>query len=65
MDVIGKYRVLDRNDSVNELIELCIEREFLVGNTWFKKKDINMYTWERVRRRVVSDRALMDYLLIS
>ena len=40
MDVIGKYEVPGRNDSGNESIGLCIEEEFLIGNTGFKK-DIN------------------------
>ena len=65
MDRIGKYGVPGRNDSGNELIGLCIEREILVGNTCFKKKDINKYTWDRVGKCIVIDRALMDYLLIS
>ena len=43
MDVIGKCGVPGRNDSGNELIGLCIKREFLVGKTWCKKKDINKY----------------------
>ena len=41
IDVIGKSIVPGRNDSWKESIELCLEREFLVGNTWFKKKDVN------------------------
>ena len=29
-----------------------------MGNTWFKKKDINKYTWERVGEGIVIDKAL-------
>ena len=54
-----------RNDSGNELTGMCIERESLVENTWFKKKDINKYMKERVGMGIVIDRALMDYLLTS
>ena len=65
VDVIGKCGVQGKNDSGEELIGLCLEQELLIGNTWFKKKGINKYTWERVERGVVVDRALMDYLIIS
>ena len=64
-DVIGRSGVQGRNDSGEELIGLCLEQELLIGNTWFKKKDINKYTWERVERGVAVDRALMDYVIIS
>ena len=37
MNVIGNHGVPGRNESG----ELCMERELIVGNTWFKKKDIN------------------------
>ena len=29
-------------------------------NTWCKKNDINKYTWQRVGRWIVIDKALMD-----
>ena len=64
-DVVGMCGVEGRNDSGEELIGLCLEQELLIGNTWFKKKDINKYTWERVERGVMVDRALMDYVIIS
>ena len=53
-----------RNDRGNELTGMCIERESLVGNTWFKK-GVNKYMRERVGSGIVIDRELMDYLLIS
>ena len=64
MDVTGKSGVPGKKDCGKELIGLCIERKFMVGNTWFKKKDINKYTWERVRMWFVTDRVLLNYLLI-
>ena len=63
--VIGNHGVPGRNESGEELIGLCMERELIVGNTWFRKKRINKYTWERVVRGEVVERALMDYVIIS
>ena len=53
--VTGKYGVPGRDDSGDELTGLGIKMEFLVGIIWFKK-DMNNYTWERVRRVIVMDR---------
>ena len=36
-----------------------------IGNSFFKKKGINKYTWIRVANGRVIERALMDYLLIT
>ena len=65
MDVVGRCGVPGRNESGEELIGMCLEREMMIGNTWFKKKRINKYTWERVVRGRVEDRALMDYVIVS
>ena len=46
----------------NCLIEVYQERDMIVGNTWFKKRRKNKYTWERLNPR---DRALMDHVLIE
>ena len=37
----------------------------LVGNSWFKKKDVYKYTWSRKTEGRVVDRALMDYVVLS
>ena len=63
--VTGKFGVPDVNDSGERLLEMCMERELVVGNTRFKKKRINKYTWVRVANGVVVERALMDYVLIE
>ena len=63
--VIGNWGVPGRNDNGVKLIEVCMERELAVSNTYFKKKDINKFTWIREARGAVLDRALMDYLLIG
>ena len=39
---------------------MCVEQELAIGNSFFKKKGINKYTWIRV-----IERALMDYVLIT
>ena len=44
---------------------MCVEQELAVGNSFFKKKRINEYTWIRVANGRVIARALMDYVLIT
>ena len=45
-------------------VEMRVEQELAVGNSFFKKKGINKYTWIRVANGRVIERALMDYVLI-
>merc|ERR1712055_719203 len=63
--VIGKFGVPGENESGERLLEMCMERELVVGNSMFKKKRINKYTWIRVADGRVVDKALMDYVLIE
>ena len=63
--VIGKFGVPGVNESGERLIEMCVERELVIGNTMFKKKKINKYTWIRMANGIVADKALMDYVLIE
>ena len=42
-----------------------MEQELVIGNSFFKKKGINKYTWIRVANGRVIERALMDYVLIT
>ena len=44
---------------------MCVEQELVIGNSFFKKKGINKYTWIRVANGGVIERALMDYVLIT
>ena len=37
----------------------------VIGNSFFKKKEINKYTWIRVANGRVIERALIDYVLIT
>ena len=63
--VTGKFGVPEVNDSGERLLDMCMERELVIGNTWFRKKRINKFTWVRVANGVVVERALMDYVLIE
>jgi hypothetical protein len=61
--VIGKYGVSGMNESGECLIELYAQHELVVGNTWFRKKDINKYTLVKEDGGRVVDKALMDHVL--
>ena len=54
-----------RNDSGERMIGMCVEREVVIGNTYFEKKEIYKYTWVRQESGRVVDRALMDYVVVS
>ena len=58
--VLGRYGVPGINESGERLLDMCIEKELTVGNCFFRKKDVNKYTWIRV-----VERALMNYVLIT
>ena len=60
--VIGRWGVPGMNDSGQQLYEMCVENELMIGNTWFKKRRINKYTWVRDNG---ADKALMDYVLVK
>ena len=46
--VVGKYGVPGENESGERLLNMCVEQELVIGNSFFKKKEINKYTWIRV-----------------
>ena len=46
-EVVGKFGVPRVSENRECLVELCEERSLIVGNTWFEKKLINKYTWDR------------------
>ena len=62
---MGKFGVPGENESGEKLLEMCVERELVIGNSWFKKKRINKYTWIRMSNGVVVEKALMDYVLVE
>ena len=63
--VLGRYGVPGVNESGERLIDMCIEKELAIGNSFFRKKRINKYTWMKVANGRVVERALMDYVLIT
>ena len=62
--VVGKYGVSGENESGERLLDMHVEQELAIGNSFFKKKGINKYTWIVANGRVI-ERALMDYVLIT
>ena len=63
--VVGKYGVSEKNESGESLLNMCVENGLVVGNSFFKKRMINKYTWVRIERGRVTERALMDYVLLT
>ena len=57
--VVGKYGVPGENESGERQLDMCVEQELVIGNSFFKKKGINKYTWIRVANGRVIERALM------
>ena len=52
-------------ESGERLLDKCVEQELAIGNSFFKKKGINKYTWMKVANGRVIERALTDYVLIT
>ena len=65
MNITGRHGVPGVNTSGERLIEMCLERELMIANSMFKKKDICKYTWTRVGEGQVVDRPVMYYVLVS
>ena len=63
--VVGKYGVPGENESGERLLDMCMEQELVIGNSFFKKKVINKYKWIRVVNGRVIEKVLMDYVLIT
>ena len=63
--VVGKYGVPGENESGERLLDICVEQELAIRNSFFMKKGINKYTWIRIANGRVIERALMDYVLIT
>ena len=63
--IIGEFGVNGVNDSGERMVEMCSECGMSVGNTYFKKRRVHKYTWERQIRGEVVESAVMDYVLIQ
>ena len=46
--IVGWHGVPGRNESGEQLLEMCAKQELVVGNSWFKKNDVYKYTWLRM-----------------
>ena len=60
--VIGKHGVPGVNENGERLVEVCMERRMIIGNTWFQKKLIQKYTREGENGQ---ERSLIDYVLVD
>ena len=60
--VVGKYGVPGVNENGESLVEMCVERRMIVGNTWFDKRLINKYTWSRENG---NERSMLDHVLVQ
>ena len=65
LGVMKKCGVPGRNVSGEWLLELCSELEVGIGNTFFKMKSKNKYTWKRIDNGRLVERAMMDYMLME
>ena len=63
--VMGKYGLPGRNVSGYRLLEMCYEMELVVGNMLFRKKRINKFTWQRIDKGRLVERAMMHYVLVE
>ena len=63
--VVGKYGAPGEIEGGERLLDMCVEQELVIGNSLFREKEINKYTWIRVANGRVIERALMDYMLIT
>jgi hypothetical protein len=60
--VIGKFGVPGMNWAGRRMVQFCTEAGLLAGNTWFKKKRVNNYTWLRDNG---ADEARMGCVLVN
>ena len=60
--VVGPFGVEGINENGEMLIDLCVEKKFMIGNTWFEKQSIHKYTWVS---GVNGERALLDYVCVE
>jgi integral membrane sensor domain MASE1 len=60
--VIGNFGVPVVNWAGRRIVQFCKDAGLLAGNTWFKKKRVNKYTWLRVNG---ADEAFVDWVLID
>ena len=47
-EIVRQHGVSGINESGERLLEMCAEQELVVGNSWFKKRDVYKYTLLRM-----------------
>ena len=53
--IVGQHGMPGRNESGELLLEMCAEMELVMGNSWFKNKNVCKCTWLRMTEgRVVT-----------
>jgi Reverse transcriptase (RNA-dependent DNA polymerase)/Endonuclease-reverse transcriptase len=57
-DVVGSYGDPRVNENGERIVNMCLEYELFVSNTWFKHKSIHMYT-----RRMGDQKSMIDLIL--
>ena len=53
--IVGQHGLPGRNEGGVRLLEMRAEQELVVGKIWFKKKDVDKYTWLRMAEGRVID----------
>ena len=61
---VGQYGVPGINKSDEWLVEICADKQLVVGNSLFRKKDVYKNPWWRMVEGRVSDGALIDDVLL-
>mgnify|MGYP006897345635 CR=1 FL=1 len=49
-----KYGTMARNDVREKLLGMCLEREKIIENSFFRKKRINKLTWQSIGTTIES-----------
>ena len=44
-EVVGLFGIPDTNENGERLVQQCVERGLMVGNTYSKKRKFTKYTW--------------------
>lgn len=60
-----RYGETGRNESGEELLDLCGKQELVMVNTILKNRVFNKNTWEKLNTSEVVDKDLLDYFLLE
>lgn len=65
-EIVRRYGVPVKNKSDEKLLEMCAEHELMVGNSFFREKDVYTYTEVRIIvGRRLGDKELLDDMLLA